>query len=313
MLGYTNVSPALATDILNHNTWNRDLKPGVVEAYARDMTEGHWMKNGATIVIATDNTLLDGQHRLWAVIESGKTIPMIIVRNADKACVATIDTGKARSYADYKKLTGKGTGNPIEYGNEVAAALRLTFWYENIWPAQPGTARAAKPTHSELDTTLEIHPDLPLLVADVAGTAKLNHLGARTAISFVYALAAEKYPNEARAWLDVLKTGDAAKTDPARFLRETLIARKLNGNPLDPPTKVVYVIKSWNAFAQGITIAQLRWGNEEPIPAIYGTRQYTGKMAAHSAIARKKQAATTNAAKVAAGQIGKRRRPRLSA
>jgi hypothetical protein len=314
MLGYTNISPAIATDILNHNTWNRDLKPGVVEAYARDMKAGNWKKNGATIVIATDRALLDGQHRLWAIIESDMTIPMIIVRDADPDCLNTIDTGKARTYADYKKLTARGTGNPISYANELAALLRLTFWYERIWPGFPSTGRSKKPTHSELDEILGSHPHMPDLVGDVASSSRTKRLGAANAIALTYCLAVETHPNEAKAWLDIIKTGEAAKNDPARFLRETLIARQLGNAPLDVPTKIVYVIKSWNAFAQGISVAQLRWAPEEPIPAIYGTKQYTGSRAAHSIIAKKRRAATTRVDKTAAAMFGKRkRRPKPAA
>lgn len=309
MLGYTDVTPERATEILNHNTWNRDLKQSIVEQYARDMKAGNWRKNGATIVIATDQSLLDGQHRLWAIVESGVTVPMLLVKDADKDSVSTIDTGKGRTYADYKKLAGNATGNPVLYTTNLQAAVKLCYWYDNLWPKIPNSGNM-KASHSELDEVLAQHPQFPDLLGDVMASGAIKRLRAGSQIALVYCLGAEKYPNEARAWLEGLKNADGAKTDPARFLRETLIAKALTGVKLDPPTKIVYAIKSWNAFAQGTSMGSLRWLVEEPPPAIFGTPQYTGSRAAHTALFKKKQEAKTQREKIAAGNTGKRRRVR---
>ena len=49
----------------------------------RDATGGVAV-NGEPIQIAEDGTLLNGQHRLNAVIESGATVPMLVVRGLPK-------------------------------------------------------------------------------------------------------------------------------------------------------------------------------------------------------------------------------------
>ena len=78
------VTPDYAATLLEKNTTNRNISQITVKRYAQAMASGEWMQNGQTITIAEDGTILDGQHRLWAVIESGITITFLIVFNVKK-------------------------------------------------------------------------------------------------------------------------------------------------------------------------------------------------------------------------------------
>lgn len=307
---YTMVTPAVAAEILNHNTFNRPLRPGRVEQIARDISQGRWRKNGNTVVIAKDGVLMDGQHRLFAVIEADKEVPMIVVRNVDHDALPTIDTGLSRNYSDYRKLNAKGNGDTYSYPNELSAALRLIHWYETRWPAFTTGRGKFLPSHQELDEFMEGHPSLPECVQSCASSQKLKSLGSTASTSFVYNMAFEHYPDEAAQWLQVLKTGDAALNHPANLLREKLIGRQLSGKKLDQNTRLVFLIKSWNAFAQGKQIASIRWLPEEPIPAIFGTHQYTGARAGHQARAARVEQVRKESGR--ASSVGKRRKGKRS-
>jgi len=79
------ISPAKAVEYLKYNTDNyRKLTRAVYKRYAEDMKNGKWQLNGEAIIFGEDGTLKDGQHRLAAIIESGKTIKMAVVRNVSK-------------------------------------------------------------------------------------------------------------------------------------------------------------------------------------------------------------------------------------
>lgn len=67
--GYV-VTPALAKQWLEKNTNNRNVNFAKVKKMAKDMREGHWDTTHQGIAIATDGTLVDGRHRLMAVVES---------------------------------------------------------------------------------------------------------------------------------------------------------------------------------------------------------------------------------------------------
>jgi hypothetical protein len=74
------VSPELAESWLSKNPNNRNLRRSVVDGYARDMSAERWALNGETVKFAADGHLFDGQHRLNAIIVSGATVPMVVVR-----------------------------------------------------------------------------------------------------------------------------------------------------------------------------------------------------------------------------------------
>ena len=70
------VTPAMAAKILEGNIHNRPLRDGVVQRYARDMMSGDWPLHHQGIAINTEGTLEDGQHRLWAIVESNVAVSL---------------------------------------------------------------------------------------------------------------------------------------------------------------------------------------------------------------------------------------------
>lgn len=73
------ITPGFAKQLLELNPTNRPLSDHTVQRYARDMRGGRWQPNGQGIILTADGKLLDGQHRLAAIISSGETIGVIIL------------------------------------------------------------------------------------------------------------------------------------------------------------------------------------------------------------------------------------------
>lgn len=101
-----NVTPNKAEKWLNSNNLNRTLRPGVAEKYAEDMKAGQWTQCTAPIVFYEDGNLADGQHRLWAVVESGTTQKFIIVRDLPREAGLNIDIGLGRTLVDNARISG---------------------------------------------------------------------------------------------------------------------------------------------------------------------------------------------------------------
>ena len=88
------------------NTNNRKISERHVQRLARDMREGKWRLTHNGIAFAPDGTLLDGQHRLWAITMADVPIEMIVWRNVDPDSMMAIDCGKLRSTADILNIAG---------------------------------------------------------------------------------------------------------------------------------------------------------------------------------------------------------------
>lgn len=100
------VTPALALEWLASNENNRRLRPPIVAKYARDMANGDWAMTGEAIKLDFAGNLIDGQHRLNAVVRSGATIPMVVVKNLHPESQSVMDAGAKRSQADALVLDG---------------------------------------------------------------------------------------------------------------------------------------------------------------------------------------------------------------
>lgn len=117
--GRTLITPEIALDLLTRNTNNRKLNPTRVAVLAALMIAGKFIFNGETIKIDRNGRMLDGQHRLHAIIKSGIPQYMIIVEDLDPECWITIDTGRSRSLADVFQHEG------IQDPKNIAAAIKL--------------------------------------------------------------------------------------------------------------------------------------------------------------------------------------------
>lgn len=100
------ITPNKAEKILDSNSINRSLRPGVVEKYADDMRKGRWTRCTAPIAFYEDGELADGQHRLYAIIESGAAQDFFVVRGLSREDGLNIDTGLGRSLVDNGRISG---------------------------------------------------------------------------------------------------------------------------------------------------------------------------------------------------------------
>jgi len=96
------VTPMVAEMLLQKNVNNyRKLSQPTVTKYANKMRQGEWDASACMIQIDTNDVLLNGQHRLHAVMQSGETIQSIIVTGADPDSRYRIDSHMPRRMKDH--------------------------------------------------------------------------------------------------------------------------------------------------------------------------------------------------------------------
>jgi hypothetical protein len=149
-LAIETVTPAMAARYLTHNTLNRKIVAAHVDAIARDIRAGNWMMNAQPICFARDGRLLNGQHRLSAVIQAGESIEVPVMRGLPEEAYATYDI-----HAKKGPQLGAGFEN---FGDRpLVAAAAVLLWKREL---KPSGIRNAKPTPSEVMKIVEQHPRL---------------------------------------------------------------------------------------------------------------------------------------------------------
>lgn len=106
------VTPELAKTWLGTTEKNRTFRKSRVAQYAADMKAGRWQLNGEAIKFDKNGHLLNGQHRLHAVVRADTTVPMLVISGLDPETRTTMDSGLVAKNWDWSE---------IPYGREVSS------------------------------------------------------------------------------------------------------------------------------------------------------------------------------------------------
>jgi|694.fasta_scaffold05720_11 hypothetical protein len=100
-----NITPYMAKKYLETQGVNRTINPLRVLEYADRMKKGQWLV-GQAITFDSDGCLIDGQHRLEAVIKYGNAVNFLVVRGVAKESASVFDVGQKRTMAQVAKIQG---------------------------------------------------------------------------------------------------------------------------------------------------------------------------------------------------------------
>jgi hypothetical protein len=100
------VTPDKAVSYLAANKENRSLSEAAVRQYGRDLAAGRWSFSNDAICFASNGRLINGQHRLEAIVSAGVEMQCIVVRDLPPEAQHRMDGGRRRSAADALHLTG---------------------------------------------------------------------------------------------------------------------------------------------------------------------------------------------------------------
>ena len=94
------ITPAHAEHYLSNNKGNRRIVKQRVLDLMSAMNRGEWKLSPQPIILSKTGRLLDGQHRLSALVMYGKPLEMSLTTGASDEIFDILDTGKHRNYAD---------------------------------------------------------------------------------------------------------------------------------------------------------------------------------------------------------------------
>jgi len=102
------ITPAVAEKYLENRTRNRKIDPRMVKKYVIAMNAGAWELTHQAIALDNEGRMFDGQHRMTAVVQSGKTIEFAVSRYAKSEDVPmlVVDSGYARNAGDRLVIGG---------------------------------------------------------------------------------------------------------------------------------------------------------------------------------------------------------------
>lgn len=205
------VTPEVAEKWLAANNNPRRMRPAHIAFLSRVARSGSWGMDPSAIVFDWNGRLINGQHRLSMIVETGLSFPFVVIENANPGSAAHLDTGiMVRSLADTIALVDKAAVNT----KGVAAVCQLLWRYSNT-----SIEDSDRLSGHEIVETFEEHPDVARSVRLV--TNKPPCAGSN--IAFVHYLGWTADPETADSWVSAIMTGETPIGCPARAIREYLL------------------------------------------------------------------------------------------
>jgi hypothetical protein len=235
--GIVEITPAMARVLLSRNPANRRVSGATVEKIARDIENGTFVLNGESIIVASDGTLNDGQHRLCACVEAGKSIMSVIVFGPARDTRTTVDQGRTKMVGDYLAMEGHRDSLAL------AAAAGYIWQWQKLGRLSGQTIE--RPNKGEVLAIVENHPSIAKSVAAVGG----NGVAGRGLLAFCHwAFALTSSQQAADEFMTSLVSGaNLLSRDPILYARNRLMADRR----MSPNEKAKLIFRAWNAHRRG--------------------------------------------------------------
>lgn len=259
------VSPEKAKVLLKNNKTNRKVNRNQVNRYVAQMKKGQWQEDTAEpIKIAVNGRLLDGQHRLSAVVLANQGFFFHIASNISEATFPVLDTGKKRSPSDALDISGVKNSTPTAGGISVYLSLKKG-------KVTDGRKREAA-TNDDVVNEYNNRPNFWNNVVSRSLTyyTTFNRTMSPSLIIGWYALFNDISSDKAEDFMHKLCTGVGLTTtsNPIVQLKAILEKSKTTyGRKLNDYDRTALIIKAWNDYLSG-TNRMLKFDAKESYPKL---------------------------------------------
>jgi hypothetical protein len=237
------ITPAIAKDLLQQNISNRKISKPKLKQYANDMSSDKWKPNTAEFIkIAKSGLILDGQHRLQAIILANYSGYFWVAYNVNENVFDVLDTGKTRNASDVFIVGGIKNSNAIPSIMAQYNALQEKRRY-NVQLNQ-------KKTNAELLEQYHEDPEFwqKVAVKSYSWYLCFAKILQPSIIGGFYAHTYNFYPELANSFMEQLTTGMDVSNKAILLLRTKLMQDKMSPRKMTMDLKVALIIKTFNYF-----------------------------------------------------------------
>jgi len=260
------ITPRMAERMLESIEINRSVSRRWVSALADQMTAGEWSETGETIKIDEDGHVIDGEHRLRAVIQSGTTIKTLVAYGVQASARSKMDTGYKRSGHHALHLLG------VKNAAAVSAALRALVCMQR----GDMVLATATPSYQLIDAlhqTPGIHDALRFFgrLSKASASSKMRFHGLCVAL---YYLMSQEDADDAQAFWVAYANGIGLEgySDPRFALRDKVAHMEGDASREARSKFLLLCIKAWNLWRQRKPCRVLRVGKKET-PTLVALRE----------------------------------------
>lgn len=246
------ITPKMAEEWLGKNIGNRNVRDARVRLFAADIAAGKWAQTAEAIKFDWNGRLIDGQHRLNAVLLAGKPARMLVARGLDPDAQKVLDTGSKRTSADALRMHGSTANYAI-----ISAAIKLIVGIEN------GTVTSTNSRVPELTNTqiLDYYNGREEALESAATFGRRIAKSTLAMASVATAFAYQALDLDADVAIDFLTDLEQMRTagdgDPRYTLIRRLQRARETGERSSQAQQYFFFIRAWNAARKGERLSRL--------------------------------------------------------
>lgn len=247
------ITPNKAAILLKKNPKNRDIDGAHVTYLAKQMTDGDWQDNGQTIVISDTDSLIDGQHRLMAIIESGVTLMLWVMRGAADEVIHSIDTGKVRGLNDVFKLESHD-----HVMRKAAFTKALHYWKVKQLHGQGGSSKTNRLSNDEYYKLFMKHEKKAMEAIIISNKSpQLRFISGTDLALAIFLLNRTHKEKKVQEFLTFIKDGGDYAKSPTHFM-VNFIQRRKRGIDLRYRKEDFYIVMHcFEEWLQGHTMEKI--------------------------------------------------------
>lgn len=241
----------------------RKLSESHADFLAGEMTAGRWSNDGSPIRFDKSGRLIDGHHRVEAVIRSGITIEVCVVEDLPEEAFETIDTGKARSLADAVYCSGTHA-----HFKDTSALLRLIDRWDDKSGLASTKGRGQRVSSRKIVELLGQHEaSVKESVSYVCGNHDRRRLAPPSVTTFCHWLFSRIDPEIANRFIDDVASGADLPKGDGRYLLSRQLQNRARSSSGDAQRSLVGAfIKAWNLYREGKQGSLIAWRPHEAFP-----------------------------------------------
>lgn len=255
------ITPTQAAEWLKRNTRNRPICLPDVDRYRRDLERGNWITTHQGVAFALDGTLIDGQHRLTAIVEAGVGAEMPVFENLSLDAIAVIDDHRVRRIRDRVALIDRD----VPTTNEVACIKAMV--------RSISKATVARRTQQEELAIFREHIGAARFAIGLLSAAGAQGTQRRAPVAAVIARASYSVPHEKlKQFCEVLVSGLVRPNHPEDstiiVFRDFLASPAVLNSGGSMASTLLYrkSARALDAFVRGQVVSKLYESTSEPFP-----------------------------------------------
>jgi len=248
---FEKITPDTAKQMLGVNHANRRLIDSGVERLKGILERGEWMSDSTDAIgLDIDGGVVNGQHRLTSIMESGITVEALVVRGVSPDVIKVIDQGQPRNLAQILQMQGK-----YEYASDLASAITTLWRIGNDFEKTLPTAH--KPTVPQLLEFFDVHPHLVDSMRTAVDVAKVLKGLSRGWLAPYHYIMSTVDPDAADEFYSKLESGaEINPGDPVHALREKIFANASLSKPEAGSVPAAWLVKAWEADRAGKSLTK---------------------------------------------------------